>query len=738
MRRALIPYVGLVFCAIAVLAMLAQDKDGQSGYASANQCAGCHQAIWETYQKTGMGRAFAKPSRQNIAEGTYWHAPSSSRFTIFEREGRFYQRREHAEAGVVEQSIDFVMGSGNHARTFLHHTGRGTLIELPLGWYAEQGGSLAMNPGYDSAEHDDFRRVISYECMFCHNGYPRIPPGHEQPFAEPVYLDPLPQGIDCQRCHGPGGRHIKLAGAGAKGADIRGAIVNPARLPRESREEVCMQCHLETTSFPLPSAIRRYERSPFSHQPGQPLSRSWLFFDHARQAGREDKFEIVNAVYRMRQSRCYIESKGGLECRSCHNPHEAPRGEQARQHYDAACRQCHGGKIERHPPEAAAAVDGCASCHMPKRRTEDVVHAVATDHLIQRRAPADALAAREERHERGSTAYRGDVVAYPKSESELYTALAQVIEGSNRERGIPRLRAALARRPDARAEFHLGLAEALSETGKTAEALRHYREAAERSPRSAFIARKLGIALRRTGALAEARRVLEGAARLAPQDPVGWNELGLVHQSQGDSGSARAAFEKAIQLDPDRPEPHGNLGAWLQAAGDASGARKELREAIRIQPDYADAHDNLANLLASTGEFAQARRHFETAVRLRPGDAKTHYNFAMALGRARQFDEASRQLEAAVKVNPDFLDARLVLGELRLASGQQQAALGQFREAVRRHPAAARAHLALGRALAVSGDTNAAVTHLRKAAASAEPQVRESALDLLRQINQGR
>ena len=46
---------------------------------------------------------------------------------------------------------------------------------------------------------------MAYECMFCHNGYPRIPAGHERVGAEPVYVDPLPEGIDCQRCHGPAG-----------------------------------------------------------------------------------------------------------------------------------------------------------------------------------------------------------------------------------------------------------------------------------------------------------------------------------------------------------------------------------------------------------------------------------------------------------------------------------------------------------------------------------------------------
>jgi len=735
----------LALSAVAALALLAQERSEDSAYAPANSCAGCHRAIWDTYRQTGMGRAFHRPSPQTVTVGTYYHKPSDRHFAILNRDGRYYQRRHQLDASgresnVLEKSIDYVMGSGNHARTFLHRTPRGTLLELPLGWYAENGGTLAMNPGYDAADHEDFRRAISYECMFCHNGYPRIPAGHDEPFAEPVYLDPLPEGIDCQRCHGPGRRHVTIAGtAGAKADAIRAAIVNPARLPRERREEVCMQCHLETTSFPLPNSIARYGRGPFTYKPGEPLSAAWLFFDHAPGAGRGDKFEIVNAVYRMRKSRCYLESNGRLECRSCHDPHAVPRGEEARRHYDAACRQCHPTAGTRHPAQLRALED-CASCHMPKRRTEDVVHAVATDHLIQRRPPAKATAPRAERHERGETAYRGEVVRYetgrpaPDSETELYTALAQVIERSNLSGGIPRLRDALARSPKARAEFHLGLAEALTAAGNLSEAVLYYREAARRSPRSAFVLRKLGIALRQSGRLEEALQVLEQAAGLAASDPVGWHELGLLHRARGTLELARAAFEKAIALDPDRPEPHGNLGALLLATGDPERAGAALREAIRIQPDYADAHDNLANLLAASGEFPQARAHFEIALRLRPNDARTQYNFAVALGRARFLEEARQHLESAVRADPAFLDARLVLADLFLATEQPQAALPHFREAARIDPASSRAQLGLGIVLAATGDSKAAVPHLRKAAASTEAAIRDAAIGMLRQL----
>ncbi len=64
-------------------------------------------------------------------------------------------------------------------RTYLHRNPDGTLLELPLAWYAEKGGYWAMNPGYDTADYPYARRQIAYDCMFCHNAYPDTPPGHD-------------------------------------------------------------------------------------------------------------------------------------------------------------------------------------------------------------------------------------------------------------------------------------------------------------------------------------------------------------------------------------------------------------------------------------------------------------------------------------------------------------------------------------------------------------------------------
>jgi tetratricopeptide (TPR) repeat protein len=532
--------------------------------------------------------------------------------------------------------------------------------------------------------------------------------------------------------------------AGATSKDVRSAIVNPSRLSAERQMEACMVCHLETTSFPLPNAIQRYERGPFSYKPGEPMSDFILNLDHAPGTGHDDKFEIVNAAYRLRRSACFLKSSGKLLCTTCHNPHDVPRGEEAVRHYTAACRQCHASTFNqlveagKHTRET-----GCVDCHMPKRRTEDVVHVTATDHYIQRRKPTgDLLSEIAERHETDGNAYRGPVVLYypetlPQTpENDLDLAIAQVNQKSNLKDGIAKLAAAIERYRPQRAEYYFALAEAWRDDGQLAKALPLYREAVRRNPKFGAGLQKLGSALRRSGQPEEAANVLQRAATIAPGDAVTWHELGLTYRALGKTSDAVAALDKAIKLNPDMPEAHNNLGIMFLAGGNQARAEAAFREAIRIQPDYADAHGNLGSLLS--GNFAEARYHFEIALRLRPDDAATRYNFAMTLGRAGRFDEAEGELEASLRANPDLADAHQLLGNLLMAKGQPQLALPHYREAVRIQPASGRAHLGLGSALAANGDVTAAIPHLQKAASDSDPAVREDAVQALRKLGKGR
>jgi tetratricopeptide (TPR) repeat protein len=605
-----------------------------------------------------MGRSFYRPRAAAMEPGAYYHAPSDRYYTMYVREGRYYQRRHQTATGktqenLLEREVHYVLGSGNHSRSYLHRSPSGKLILLPLAWYAEGGGTWAMNPGYDRPDHMDFRRAISFDCMFCHNGYP---PGLEEARhgEEPRFPEKLPEGIDCQRCHGPGRAHVDAAATRQPAEELRAAIVNPRRLSRERQLEVCMQCHLETTSRTLPYSLVRYDRAFFSYRPGEPLSQYVLHFDHAPGSGNDDKFEIAHAAYRLRKSACFQKSE--LTCTTCHNPHEALRGTEASAHYRKVCTSCH---IAAHN-----ASQDCTSCHMPKRRTEDVIHVVMTDHFIQRRAPKlDLLAPLAERHDTAETAYRGEVMPYypERLDHELYLAAAQVNEGSNLSGGIPRLEAAIERHRPEEAMFYFELAEAFWKSGRRTEAIGKYEEALKRRPGLLRAVRNLGAALIELGELDRAADVL----RQAPDDAAALANLGDALRRRGRLNEAAGAYTRAIRSDPDLPEAHHGLAQTLLARGELKGARDSFLEAIRIRPDYAEAHYNWGTALGQRGDFQGAYRHLMQAVTANPRLADARNNLGMAALALGDLTVAVQHFRKALEIDPGHADAKANLARAR-------------------------------------------------------------------------
>jgi predicted CXXCH cytochrome family protein len=639
--------------------------------AQSEVCAACHSRIYESFRRTGMGRSFYRPEK--IGAASYYHEPSEEHYAVTEREGRFYQRRHQLAAdgsriNVLERSIDFVLGSGNHARTFLHRNARGEMVELPLAWYSENGGTWAMNPGYDRPDHPGFQRKLDRECIFCHSAG-----------AEPA-------AIDCQRCHGPGDEHVRRPHPGT--------IVNPAKLTAQSRLELCLQCHLESSARALPYAVRRYGRDYFSYRPGEPLADYMLHFDRAGGAG--NTFEIAHSGYRFLQSPCYRRSNGALGCTTCHNPHEEQHGAEAVERYQRVCRNCHATLPARH-----TAATACLDCHMPKRRTDDVVHAVMTDHAIPRRMPAGDLLAPKREAREADTIYRGKVVLlYPpklteSADTELYLSLAQVIDGSDYQAGIPRLRRAIDRNPAARPEFYAELANTYSKSGRLDEALRYFAEALRRQPALIDARLHYALALHRAGRAADAAQVLERA----PASPEVLNELGFVYLHAGKLEEAVARFRRALAADPDLPEVYLNLATALSRQGDQTGAVDALRTAVTLRPNLVAARNNLASILNARGDFDQAREHFRFAIRIDPNYAPVRYNYGRALEEHGALDEAEVQLRTALRLNPRSAEAFTSLGMVLAGKGRWDEAIEQYQRALDIRPdlEAAKVNLDLAR-----------------------------------------
>ncbi len=372
-------------------------------YVDDTECKACHGRIYESYQSVGMANSFMRPSKAKVVEDfeaePYFHT-KSQRYYRIEKSGDelYFERYQLDDKGnkvnQFRRKVDWVMGSGNKARSYLYQNKSGELYLFPLGWYSD-GREWAMSPGFDRKEHFGLTRQVRRECMFCHNAYPDVEQGTDAHWYPQQFPQTLPEGIGCQRCHGPGAKHIAVAQKeNSSSYDVWDSIVEPGRLSVSQRDAVCDQCHL------LPSVdlvgIRQFSRGDYSFKPGEELIDYLLHIDiKDAEVPRHERFEIDHQSYRFKQSQCVQQSGGTFSCTSCHDPHSKPTKAVRIAKYNQVCSDCH--KNVEHPKNVEKPAVDCVSCHMPQRRTQDVVHVVMTDHkIIRDKGSADLLQPLEE------------------------------------------------------------------------------------------------------------------------------------------------------------------------------------------------------------------------------------------------------------------------------------------------------------------------------------------------------
>jgi len=671
----------------------------------------------------------------------FLHKVSGLTYTMVQRDGKFYQRRstmgfDGKETNVLEEQIDYVVGSGNHAHAYLHRTAQGKLEELPVNWYVENGGHWGMSPGFDHAGQPDMHGTVNADCIFCHDAYP-LADDRKTEDDERVMPATMPEGIDCQRCLGPGAAHIQAAHAKASDEEIRRTIVNPGSLSRERQMEVCAECHLETSAQHVPNSIRNYARDLDSYRPGTPLGEYKIYFERLK-APNDPGFETAHASYQLPRSVCFQKSQ--MTCLTCHDPHDIPHGPEAKPHYIEVCEGCHAATKDLahdagHKGVTLKAGSDCLTCHMPKRRPEGSVHSVFTDHWIQRYLPAGDLQApiAEKVAEPNRTKVE---IYYPKaasgSDAGLYLAVAQVNDAG--VDGVGNLRVMLDRTHPKWPEPYVALGKAYAQAGQTDAALKAFQEALDRRAEDYDALDGIATALLAANRADEAIAVLErGAKRYADDDRFNVN-LGNTYLRQGRLQEAQDALGKTLAVNPENALARNLLGLCATQSGDAPRAEIEFREAIRLEPLLPEPHNNLANLLTGKHEYPEAEFEFRRAIALNPQYADAHHGLGLLLIVTGRADAAGAELEAAAVEAPGNAQIWVDLGDLRSAGDRTQDAVEAYGRALALSPSQPEANLALGVILVKQGRVDEAKPHLTAAAQGNDPDVAQQAQGILQQV----
>ncbi len=109
-------------------------------------------------------RGWTPPQRRIIEDyetnNTFQHAKSGFHYKMLRKNGKFIQQRflldrNQQPIDVHEEEVTYVVGSGNHARSYLRHHPNGVITQLPVTWYSQQK-RWDMSPGYDVKDHLDF------------------------------------------------------------------------------------------------------------------------------------------------------------------------------------------------------------------------------------------------------------------------------------------------------------------------------------------------------------------------------------------------------------------------------------------------------------------------------------------------------------------------------------------------------------------------------------------------------
>jgi tetratricopeptide (TPR) repeat protein len=624
-------------------------------YVGIETCKQCHIAIYESFINTGMGKSFDVATKQKSSAVLDKHT------VIYDSYSDFYYHPfwDQDSLKILEfrldkkdtvykriEKVDYIIGSGQHTNSHMYST-NGYVRQMPMTFYTQKK-TWDLPPGFEKGFNTRFNRLIGLECMTCHNSFPQFKEGSENRY------EALPNGINCERCHGPGSMHVREKMAGnlvdtSKVIDY--TIVNPGKLPIDLQFDVCQRCHLQG------NAVLKNDHSFYDFKPGKKLS-DYISVFLPKYKGAENEFIMASHADRLKMSPCFIKSfipsqgentlrpyKQSLTCVTCHNPHVSVKSTNEVA-FNSACKNCHSPQkklalcSEKEATRKAINGDNCFKCHMPKSNTLDIPHVTTTDHFI-----------------------RKPVSNQVKKASKEFIGLYAINEKTPSKETI--------------AEAYINQFEKFDFNPTYLDSAQHYLD----DKSKAAINKNFDLLVHLQFCKQNYERVLAYVTAVGKE--ILLNEQNSIFKKSLDNknawtlyriGEAYANFSKhsdaclfyqrACKLAPYNLEFKNKLGASLSASGRTDEAQRIFESIIKEDPKFASALSNYGYSLLLKNEIDKAELYFDKALQIDPDLEIALLNKAGVLLYKKKNSQAKKILQHIIKKNPTNKKALSILKEL--------------------------------------------------------------------------
>jgi hypothetical protein len=509
-----------------------RELSGEKNGAGTEVCVSCHSEIYKSYRTTAMATA-SGPASDGLVTGEFHDSESGVHYRVYQQDEHVWMSYERKGKNGLrgERELDYFIGSGEKGRTYLFSQEQ-YLFETPINWYSQEK-RWNMAPAYTESSEIPMTLPAYIDCLNCHTSGVQAPiAGTDNKFSGKPFLH---GGITCQRCHGSDMGH----------AEEKGSIVNPAKLPPEERDSICMECHFEGTV-----AVQQPGKQLYQFQPGERLSEYMHYF--LMPGSQDQKPQALSQFEALSLSLCKRRSGDKMWCGSCHDAHTEPAAAERSVYYRGKCVACHGEEFAaKHHPDKP----GCTYCHMPALPSKDVAHTEATDHRILQYpngAPLPQLQVRGR-----------PLTSFPPGDDSLTTTRDYALAWETlAQRGV---------------------------YGAPQQAEDYLRKAVKEQPDDAVLLAALGFIEQEHKHDAEARDLYERALKIDPLANDAATNLGILEAKAGDMPGAVRLWQAAFARVPYRSAIGMNLAITFCVVGQKSEAQKYVDRVLAFNPDYGRA-----------------------------------------------------------------------------------------------------------------------------------------------------